>query len=67
MWGGKEALLAKCAIVGIMAFDSFPGDFDLGFSFLGSIYVDMALLVDCTISCSAFDEFRTFLECVFCH
>lgn len=40
-----------------------PSDFDLlGFAFEGKIYIDRALPMGCSVSCSAFERFSSFLE-----
>lgn len=65
---GKSALMGKCDIKSAFRLlPIHPDDFNLlGFSFQGSIYVDMALPMGCSISCAAFEKFSTFLEWVFC-
>ncbi len=41
-----------------------PADYELlGFSFNGSFYYDKCLPMGCSISCSLFEKFSTFLEC----
>lgn len=43
----------------------YPGDFDLlGFRFKGQYYFDKCLPMGCSISCSIFEKFSTFLQWV---
>lgn len=64
---GRGILLGKCNIKS--AFHLLPihlGDFDLlGFQFGDSIFMDVALPMGCSISCSAFEKNCTFLEWAF--
>ncbi|XP_053105446.1 uncharacterized protein LOC128324664 isoform X1 [Hemicordylus capensis] len=61
---GKGALMGKCDIKSAFRLlPVHPDDFDLlGFSFEGSYYIDRALPMGCSISCSAFERFSSFLE-----
>lgn len=61
---GRGAELAKCDIKsGFRLPPVHPGDFDLlGFSFQGQFFVDRALPMGCSVSCSAFEKFSSFLE-----
>lgn len=59
---GKGALMGKCKSA-FPLFPIHPADFDLlVFQFGGSILVDMTLPMGCSVSCSAFEKFSTFLE-----
>lgn len=62
MW--YQALLVKCDIQS--AFHLLPVHADnfglLGFQFDGSWYVDKAMPMGCTITCTNFEIFSTFLE-----
>lgn len=61
---GRGAELAKCDIKSAFRLlPVHPADFDLlGFAFDGKFYVDRALPMGCSISCSAFECFSSFLE-----
>ncbi|XP_061488169.1 uncharacterized protein LOC133387438 [Rhineura floridana] len=61
---GIGALMGKCDIKSAFRLlPVHPGDFELlGFAFMGKYYVDRALPMGCSISCSVFERFSSFLE-----
>jgi hypothetical protein len=57
---GKGALIGKKDIKS--AFRILPGDFDLlGFKIGSNYYIDKCLPMGCSISCSTFEHFSTFI------
>lgn len=64
---GPGALMAKCDIKpAFRLLPVHPADFQLlGIQFEGSIFVDKALPMGCSISCALFERFSTFLQWVF--
>ena len=64
MQGGKGAWLAKSDIKSAFRLlPVHPSDYELlGFSFEGQFYYDKCLPMGCSISCSLFELFSTFLE-----
>ena len=63
---GPGIELAKCDIqLALHLLPVHPSDFELlGFAFEGCYYMDGALTMGCSISCTAFECFRSFLEWV---
>ena len=61
---GVGAEMAKCDVQAVFRLLPVnPLDFDLlGLYFQGAYYVDRALPMGCSISCSAFERFSTFVE-----
>ncbi|XP_061470916.1 uncharacterized protein LOC133379514 isoform X1 [Rhineura floridana] len=61
---GVGALMGKCDIKSAFRLlPVHPGDFELlGFAFADKFYVDRALPMGCSISCSVFERFSSFLE-----
>lgn len=61
---GQGVELVKCDIKSAFRLlPVHPADFELlGFSFDGFFYIDRALPMGCSISCSAFERLSTFLE-----
>nr|XP_034965330.1 uncharacterized protein LOC118082278 isoform X1 [Zootoca vivipara] len=61
---GKGALLAKCDIESAFRLlPVHPQDFRwLGFKFEGAYFVDKAMPMGCSVACSAFESFSTFLD-----
>ncbi|XP_070608807.1 uncharacterized protein [Erythrolamprus reginae] len=61
---GAGALMGKCDIKSAFRLlPIHPDDFELlGFHFEGGYYVDRALPMGCSVSCSLFESFSTFLE-----
>ena len=61
---GVGVELAKCDIkLAFRIFPVHPLDFDLlGFHFQGSFYIDRALSMGCSVSCTTFERFSLFLE-----
>ena len=61
---GVGAELAKCDVKSAFRLlPVHPRDFDLlGFHFQGAFYTDRALPMGCSISCSVFEKFSTFVE-----
>ena len=63
---GKGAKLAKMDIKSAFRLlPVFPGDFDLlGFKIEDKFYIDKCMPMGCSISCSSFEKFSTFLHWV---
>nr|XP_034994623.1 uncharacterized protein LOC118096659 [Zootoca vivipara] len=61
---GKGALLAKCDIESAFRLlPVHPHDFKwLGFKFEGAFFIDKAMPMGCSVACSAFEAFSTFLD-----
>ncbi|XP_070586874.1 uncharacterized protein [Erythrolamprus reginae] len=61
---GPGALMGKCDIKSAFRLlPIHPEDFDLlGFQFEGGFFVDRALPMGCSVSCSLFEKFSSFLE-----
>lgn len=61
---GVGCMLAKADIESAFRLlPVYPGDFDqLGFKFNGRYYVDKCMPMGCSISCSIFEKFSSFLE-----
>lgn len=61
---GKDALLGKKDIKSAFRLLSvYPGEFDLlGVNMNGGYYIDNCLPFGCSISCSTFEKFSSFLE-----
>ena len=68
----KQGVNAKLAKIDIKSafrlLPIYPGDFDLlGFQFKGQYYIDKCLPMGCSISCSLFEKFATFLHWLVAH
>ena len=61
---GKNAKLWKMDIKSAFRIITvFPGDFDLlGFTLQGKYYIDKCMPMGCSVSCSTFEKFSTFLQ-----
>ena len=61
---GVEANLAKCDVKSAFRLlPVHPNDYELlGFTFEGSFFFDMAMPMGCSISCSTWEKFGTFIE-----
>ena len=61
---GRDANLGKCDIASAFRLlPVHPDDFELlGFTFRNAYYFDMAMPMGCSISCSTWEKFGTFIE-----